>query len=108
MLKMVKATNQGTLHCKVEAMTQVHMYLKHAEDNFYLFTTEASVKSADLLYAVLPIVDDLTASESESSFANSLADRIIDTVNEVGLCHSKKVRKMWCEAERSCELESQR
>jgi hypothetical protein len=53
--------------------------------------TKTTRNSLDMLYGVLPCVGHLTMIENEGNFNSVIADRIVDTVNDVSKHHSSRV-----------------
>ena len=90
MVKTIKTNSSSTLSCKVRVIRQLEIYLEHMDKHFFKPESLASVHAYDTLYSILPMIDNLT-SESDTTFAANLADRIMDCCNDVGLCHSRKV-----------------
>ena len=90
MLKTVKCNNnEKTLQIKIRAMEQLRSYLQLCNERFWVPEGNANVQIQNMLYSILPLVDELTTANG-NTFAANISDRIIDTCNEAGLCHSKR------------------
>jgi hypothetical protein len=91
MLKTIKTNSSATLKEKAGAVEMILAYLDYMHVNWGEIDSAHDVKSSDILYGILPYVDRIIENSDGSNFASNISDRIIDSANEVGVAHSKRI-----------------